>query len=320
MGARSAAVREHIEAENRHDMPAMLATLAGEDPVRDEVAGSLYRGTDEVAARYAQLWSAFPDFTVTPMEILESEQACTMLADYTGTHRGGYLGFAPTGRRFVVRIAVVFRFLDRQIASETVYVDLAGQLRQLGLLDVMTEGTGRNQDGKLAPGSASQRVSPRPAVGLGLERDALSRIRVAAQRLRAAAARRPADRLTDPDPVTGEQWDTGQVLAHVAELLDYWNSQAWHILAIGGDAVVGRLETSPERIRRIEEGRHCEVAVLLQRIDAGVEDTAKLIRGLAPEHEQLLSRDPGEGEVTLAHLIEEYLVAHLEEHAAQFDS
>lgn len=136
MGEKSAAVREHIEAENRHDMEAMLATLAGEDPVRDEVAGRVYRGTEDVAWRYAQLWQAFPDFNVTPVELLESDGACTMLADYTGTHKGDYLGFAPTGRRFALRIAVVFRFLDGEIASETIYADLAGQLRQLGLLDL----------------------------------------------------------------------------------------------------------------------------------------------------------------------------------------
>ena len=136
MGRTSTAVREHIDAENRHDMAAMLATLADEDPVRDEVAGCVYRGGAQVSGRYADLWQAFPDFNVTPVELLEGDGVCTMLADYTGTHAGVYLGFAPTGRRFELRIAVVFRFLEGEIASETIYADLAGQLRQLGLLDL----------------------------------------------------------------------------------------------------------------------------------------------------------------------------------------
>jgi steroid delta-isomerase-like uncharacterized protein len=114
-------------------MEAMLATLADDDPVRDEVAGRLYRGRDAVAGRYAELWEAFPDFTVTPTQLHEAPSTVTMEADYTGTHRGPFLGHAPTGRSFNCRIAVVFRFAGEKIESETIYLDLAGQLRQLGL-------------------------------------------------------------------------------------------------------------------------------------------------------------------------------------------
>jgi steroid delta-isomerase-like uncharacterized protein len=127
-------VREHIETENRHDMAAMLATLADDDPVRDEVAGTIYRGQSNVAARYEELWRVFPDFTVTPTELHESGSAVVMQADYTGTHRGTYRGHPGTGRRFNCRIAVIFRFSGRRITSETIYMDLAGQLRQLGLI------------------------------------------------------------------------------------------------------------------------------------------------------------------------------------------
>lgn len=139
--SRTDMVREHIETENRHDMAAMLATLADDDPVRDEVAGRCYRGTDAVAGRYAELWRAFPDFTVTPTNLLESETAVTMQADYTGTHDGDYLGRAPTGTSFKCRIAVVFRFDGERIESETIYLDLAGQLRQLGLLPELAPAT-----------------------------------------------------------------------------------------------------------------------------------------------------------------------------------
>jgi steroid delta-isomerase-like uncharacterized protein len=130
---RQSIVREHIETENRHDMAAMLATLADDDPIRDEVAGKLYRGEKDVAGRYAELWRAFPDFTVTPIELHESGDVVVMQADYSGTHRGPYRGHSGTGRSFNCRIAVVFRFLGHRVSSETIYMDLASQLRQLGL-------------------------------------------------------------------------------------------------------------------------------------------------------------------------------------------
>ena len=127
-------VRTHIEVENKHDMEAMLATLVDENPIRDEVAGQKYSGRDAVAKRYGDLWEAFPDFTVTPSGLYEDGDVVVMQADYTGTHLGVFNDHAPSGKSFNVRIVVVFDFEGDSIACETIYLDYAGQLRQLGLL------------------------------------------------------------------------------------------------------------------------------------------------------------------------------------------
>ena len=127
-------VRHHAAVENQHDMAAMLATLADDDPVRDEVAGKVYRGVEDVAKRYAELWEAFPDFTVAPTRLTEDADTVVMEADYSGTQKGVFNGRPPTGKSFEVRIVVVFRFRDGKIASETIFLDSASQQRQLGLL------------------------------------------------------------------------------------------------------------------------------------------------------------------------------------------
>jgi steroid delta-isomerase-like uncharacterized protein len=129
-------VKTHIEVENQHDMEAMLATLVDDDPVREEVAGKTYRGRDAVAGRYRALWDAFPDFTVTPQLFVEDEKTVAMEAIYTGTHRGVFNGYAPRGESFRLKIVVMFKFEGCQIASESIYLDYAGQLRQLGLADL----------------------------------------------------------------------------------------------------------------------------------------------------------------------------------------
>jgi steroid delta-isomerase-like uncharacterized protein len=129
-------VKTHIEVENQHDMEAMLATLVDDDPVREEVAGKTYRGRDAVAGRYRALWDAFPDFTVTPQLFVEDEKTVAMEAIYTGTHRGVFNGYAPRGKSFRLKIVVMFKFEGCQIASESIYLDYAGQLRQLGLADL----------------------------------------------------------------------------------------------------------------------------------------------------------------------------------------
>jgi steroid delta-isomerase-like uncharacterized protein len=129
-------VKTHIEVENQHDMEAMLATLVDDDPVREEVAGKTFRGRDAVAGRYRALWDAFPDFTVTPQLFVEDEKTVAMEATYTGTHRGVFNGYAPTGKSFRLKIVVMFKFDGDQIASESIYLDYAGQLRQLGLANL----------------------------------------------------------------------------------------------------------------------------------------------------------------------------------------
>ena len=134
MGSKVDRVLEHLAVENQHNMEAMLATLDDEDPVRDEVAGSCYTGRENVAARYAALWTAFPDFNVFPRRLIENGDSVVMLADYSGTHRGQYGEYAPAGRSFLVRITNIIDFKGDRISRETIFMDSASQLRQLGLL------------------------------------------------------------------------------------------------------------------------------------------------------------------------------------------
>lgn len=129
-------IEHHIEVENQHLMRAMLATLADEDPVRDEVAGKVYRGKHDVAARYADLWQAFPDLNVKPVRFDEQEDVVVMEAMYSGTHQGVYQTVEGRGLSFRVRLVNIFEFTADRIASETIYIDLDSQLRQLGIKQI----------------------------------------------------------------------------------------------------------------------------------------------------------------------------------------
>ena len=134
MGNKVDHVLEHLAVENQHNMAAMLATLSGEDSVRDEVATKCYVGMEAVAARYGALWVAFPDFNVFPRRLMETHSSVVMLADYSGTHHGQYGEYKPTGKKFNVRITNIIDFAGDKITRETIFMDLASQLRQLGLL------------------------------------------------------------------------------------------------------------------------------------------------------------------------------------------
>jgi steroid delta-isomerase-like uncharacterized protein len=133
MSVRSNVVLQHVAVENQHDMEAMLATLDVDSPVRDEVAGKCYEGVEAVKQRYADLWKAFPDFKVFPRQLVEEGNTVVMLADYSGTHLGPYGDAPPTRKSFNVRIANFIDFNGDKIVRETIFMDLASQLRQLGL-------------------------------------------------------------------------------------------------------------------------------------------------------------------------------------------
>lgn len=139
MGSLIDNVLQHLAVENQHEMDAMLATLDGENSVRDEVAGKYYEGNKNVADRYAALWRAFPDFNVFPRRLIEAPNCVVMLADYSGTHRGPYqtLNFgelAPTGKKFNVKLVNIIDFNGDKISRETIFMDVASQIKQLELL------------------------------------------------------------------------------------------------------------------------------------------------------------------------------------------
>src|SRR5437867_3109062 len=78
----------------------------------------------------------------------------------------------------------------------------------------------------------------------------LLRLEYVAMRLQNHAAAPPAPGLTDPDPPTGEQWEWGQVWAHLAEFVPYWTSQMRLILEARDRQPIpyGRTKDDPGRI------------------------------------------------------------------------
>jgi hypothetical protein len=148
--------------------------------------------------------------------------------------------------------------------------------------------------------------------------DRSTRLRVAADRIRSTVPSVSSYALASADPETGERWDRGQVLAHVAEILPYWTRQAELVIEHGGGGVpFGRVKTDPERIAAIERSRGEDTAELLARMDQGLQGALALLARL--DERQLAETGTHErlGEMTVAQIIDRFLVEHLEEHAEQ---
>jgi hypothetical protein len=145
------------------------------------------------------------------------------------------------------------------------------------------------------------------------------RLLAAAGRIRATAPLLPDEALTDPDPDSGERWDRGQVLAHVAEMLPYWVEQVE--LVVAGDQVpFGRSRSDPRRVGAIERDRREDPSRLLDRVDDGVGVVLALLERLDDDALARSGRHELLGDMTAADIVDRFLVDHLEEHADQLEA
>lgn len=123
-------VNRHIDAENRGDVEAVLATF--HRPRYHVVPmGSITEGTDGVRELMSGLMRSFPDFRFEQSAIHHSDAAVVLEGAITGTQREAWGGIEPAGRRMHVPVACVFDFDGERLMNETVYFDFATAQRQL---------------------------------------------------------------------------------------------------------------------------------------------------------------------------------------------
>ena len=139
---REAIVREHAQAENRHEFDVALGTF---DYPRYELVpnGEVIDGPDAVAAYYRETLQAFPDQRNEVLALHHADDAVLMEFELAGTHRGDFRGLPATGRAFRCRMLAVFVFEDDRLTCERVYFDQNTILRQLGVAHDPLTLTGR---------------------------------------------------------------------------------------------------------------------------------------------------------------------------------
>ena len=128
-------VRAHMEAEDRQDLEATLATFTEDCYYRVPGLGIELRGKAEIRRWYADLFAAIPDFRNSDEHYWEAEGQVFYGAYMEGTHLDTWHGWASTGRSFrsamLVRIPIA---PDGLMEAEIVYNDSADVFMQLGIL------------------------------------------------------------------------------------------------------------------------------------------------------------------------------------------
>ena len=142
-------------------------------------------------------------------------------------------------------------------------------------------------------------------------------------RLATHAAGEVPDRLTEPDPETGERWSAGQVWGHVAEFVPYWLGHVRRVVAEGSNDPVPFGRSGPDleaRAAGIERGRGEPPGRLMPEIHGAIAEVSELLKTIDAAGWAARGRHPTQGVMPLGRIIEEFQVGHLEAHADQLDS
>jgi steroid delta-isomerase-like uncharacterized protein len=128
-------VKRHMEAEDRQDVEATLATFTEDCWYSIPVLGVELRGKHQIRRHYEELFEAVPDFTNADERYYEGDGFVLYESLMEGTQTGMWDGWAPTGRRFsspmLVRIPIA---ADGLMEAEVVYFNPADIFAQLGVL------------------------------------------------------------------------------------------------------------------------------------------------------------------------------------------
>ena len=144
LDARVAVVDEHLRAENRGDLDAVMATFGQQANYRDEPWADHRSGREQVRAYYAELLAALPDLAIDVRHRHVCGDAVVLEVEIRGTHLGAWRGLPATGRPVQFPLCGVFTFdADNRLAGERIYYDRALILRQLGVFREPTTLAGR---------------------------------------------------------------------------------------------------------------------------------------------------------------------------------
>ncbi len=133
-----AIVRRFIESYNRRNLDLSDDLVASDyvDPDYPQL-----QGREDLKQMMNMFFKAFPDFHETIEDIIAEGDKVWVLLAYTGTHTGGWLGLAPTGKKITCMAIDIYRIVNGKIAwgRRVPTPDLAF-FKQLGVVEYTEKG------------------------------------------------------------------------------------------------------------------------------------------------------------------------------------
>lgn len=90
------------------------------------------QGKDGFVQFFKEIFSGIPDFSYTMKKIIAEGDMVMLWATTTGTHKGEWLGSAPTGNKLNYDVVDIFRIQDGKIAEHWDVADTLKLFSQVG--------------------------------------------------------------------------------------------------------------------------------------------------------------------------------------------
>ena len=103
------------------------------------------QGLDGLRRFHEALWEAFPDARLTIEDLVVEGDRVALRYGLRGTHRGPYLGVAPTGVGFDVEGLTLLRLADGRVVEEWHSPTELAILRQIGAVEATVPHAGRER-------------------------------------------------------------------------------------------------------------------------------------------------------------------------------
>ncbi len=113
------------------------------------------------------------------------------------------------------------------------------------------------------------------------------------------------------------EWSAMQTLAHTVEMIPYWLSHCRALIAAAEPPRFGRTLDAPERLAGVEQAAARTPDEILRQLNDEVQWAANAIRRMSAAERGKKGLHLRRGEMTVADVIEVFVVAHAEEHLAQ---
>jgi steroid delta-isomerase-like uncharacterized protein len=130
----AATLRRAYELINAGDIDGFGRLLADDFIDHEELPG--LAPTKEGAIAFFRMYlAAFPDLRMVAEDVIASGEKAVARVRATGTHKGDFMGMAPTGRTVDVQLIDIMRFAtDGRISEHWGVFDQLTMMQQLGAI------------------------------------------------------------------------------------------------------------------------------------------------------------------------------------------
>jgi steroid delta-isomerase-like uncharacterized protein len=127
-------VSDLLQAWNSHDLDRAVTFYSPGYQGVDVSQALPQVGREGIRQTIASYLEAFPDLCVKAEEIISQGDRVVIVWNGQGTHHGKLMNIPPTGRTLTTRGVTVLTIEDNQVTHALYFWDVAGLLREIGLL------------------------------------------------------------------------------------------------------------------------------------------------------------------------------------------